>query len=841
MILKFNKVGMFLFLLLIGLTVVSAADVTSDDATPTDIQDVVEETNIQKEVNVDNTLTKETKTVKQDKVISESVTIDENNVNDYTNQNWTVADGVTITGTNGVTLNDVSITVGDNVQLKDLTITTTNSNTLINAVGKSNLIIEDGTFTMTNTNYDNRRTIGIDLTNANTVSVTGTTITVNAPSQSQWQYESGGWVYHMDVSAILVDGASSVTLQDNTVSIAKSGAYVSGSSMPAITVRNGASYVDVLDNTISASGAQYVYGVMMNDGVTHINIKRNSVTSTGELYVAGIDASTTNDTVVSGNTITATSTYVNVPMYDGDESLAYGIICDEGNNLTNNTRNKICSNTITISANVTYGIEMYRGVNNMICSNTITSNGHRAMGVSIAFTNYTNIVNNVIRTTKTGDDYQYFYEEITPSNNGIKFTNQSNNNVIQGNDVFTTSVGDSVVKSVNITNATENTIQYNYLWISNAVGSYSFGSQTIVADTGNTIVGDNKNIVLYQCTCGCMSNNQDSLDFLSVNDKTLKADDDVIVITSANMATYGYDRMVLYQLSKAAANGKTVIFSQDFPRNIIYVFSDYVNCTVKEIPLNTMTFGYSGGNYTIDGLYAPNTSIHIQNQASGTITNSVIKTLNLDGVGNTIISNNTIITNNIYNISSENAIITDNYVIGYDSNNVITGNNRFTTEGTVENNNPISGDYVLNETNYNTLFNEDNTLKDTVSGTIIVVGNITTPVIINNPVNIITAPSPGKYTYYDGTTVDIEYGLSDVIFAQGSSYSNITGAQIGNIKINDNGITVSNSNITGKVTVSASSAIIKDNNIIGENWYLLSFHFLYQTKIENLFMYLLFG
>ena len=104
-----------------------------------------------------------------------------------------------------------------------------------------------------------------------------------------------------------------------------------------------------------------------------------------------------------------------------------------------------------------------------------------------------------------------------------------------------------------------------------------------------------------------------------------------------------------------------------------------------------------------------------------------------------------------------------------------------------------------------------------VSGTIAVVTNITTPITITNPVNIITAPSPGKYTYYDGTTVDIEYGISDVTFAQGSAGSNITNAVVGNIKVNDNQISIINNTVDGKITVSASTTTIKDNNIIGEN------------------------
>ena len=836
MILKFNKVGMFLFLLLIGLTVVSAADVSIDDATPTDIQDVVEETNIQKEVNVDNTLTKETKTVKQDApiVISNDVTIDSNNVGTYTNKNWTVEDNVVVTGTSGVTLSDVSITVGDNVQLKNLEITTTNSNTLINAIGKSNLVVEDGIFTMTNTNYDNRRTIGIDLTNAHYASVTGTTLTVNAPSQPQWQEdEPYQWVYHMDVSAILVDGADHVTIEDNTVSIDKSGAYVPSSSMPAITVRNGASYVDVIHNTISSSGAQYVYCIMMNDGVSHINIKRNTVTSTGQLYVAGIDASTANDAIVSGNTITATSTYVDIPMFNGDESLAYGIISSTGVGV--NTNNKICNNTVSVTGNVTYGIEMYRGVNNMICSNRIDSNGHLAMGVAVGFTNTTNIVNNNITTTKTGSGNQSFYTDILPCNAGMQFTNQSNNNHVQGNRIMVNAPGDSNARSVNMTNDTDNNVSDNSLGRQTYVGVFDVGISTALYDSGNTF-GNGVSIVLYECDCGCMGTTPSSPDSIMGNPKNAKFDEeeDILVINNENYATYGevpFYSANMYQLNKAnSVSGKTLIFSQDFNYNLIYVFANSGVKSVKEIPLNTATFCFVGNDnqanpvyMTLDGLYAPNTLVFFQSAGVPIIHNSVIGGLQVL-VDNAVVTNSTIVGEVIgvypfYGRTQHNITLTDNYMVLYNATEVKVGNNATTSiDGTFENNTPtFTVDHVLNETNYNTLFNNDNTLKDTVSGTILVIGNITKPMIINSPVNIATAPSPGKYTYNDGTIVDIEYQIANITFAEGSVGSNITEAAIGDIKINDNQITLSDSNITGKITVSASGTTIKNNNIIGEN------------------------
>ena len=856
---RINKLLLFVMILFIGLTVVSAADVMSDDDASMDIQQVTDNTNIDKQVSVettDNTV-KNYKNVKNDEnpnpvSITSDVTIDNNNIDTYNNKNWTVAQGVTVTGTTGVSLSDVAIEVaGDYVTFDGLTISTTDcANYIINAEDVTNLTIKNSVLTLTNNNDDD--TIAVKLKDTINTKIYNTVFDVNAPSKGMsWgsypdpeNPEEDIYYSIPSVAVILADSSVNVNVTDNIIDIDKSGAYADYSTMPAIVFRNQTNSSYINENVITASGAKYVYGVMVTDGANYLTIKNNTVTSTGEIYVAGIDASTCNDSIVSKNIVTATSTYVNVPMTVGyDESLAYGIISNV-NNRTINTRNKICNNSISVTANVTYGIEMYRGYQNMICSNRITSNAHMAMGVAVGFTNSTYIVNNYIRTTKTADGFSPFISDIKPTNAGIHLTNQSNDNYIIGNDVYVVAIGDTAARSVNITNDTGNLVVNNSLSYHVQVDEYNYGSMTGYFDSGNTI-GQNFNLEPYQCSCGCMATNVNSHSSLDSSSKTVKGDDeeDILVINNDNYSSYGrvQDPPGMYQLNKYnSVAGKTIVFAPDFKYKMIYAFAYSGFKAIKELPINTTQLSVIGMDdndnpmiFEFDGLYAPDAMLFFQAGATAHVYNSYFATANL-AAKNAILINNTIIGNGVYQRYSQygDDIITNNYIVNITSNK--GGNDAVNVNGTVENNIPTTQiDYVLNKTNYNTLFNSDNTLKDTISGTILIANNITNPITINTPVNIIAAPSPGKYTYYDGTTVDCEYLINDITFAQGSTGSNITNAIINNININDNQITISNNAINGKVTVNtATDTTVKDNNIIGDSAFIELIN-AEKTTIEN--------
>ena len=512
-----KKITLFVMILIVGLTVVSAADIVEDDDVTTTVEPAqTEQTTNDVSTNVE-TLQKE-KTIKTQPnpvTISNNVTITTTNINNYNFKNWTVCTGVTVNADDGVSLTDVAINVaGNNVTLDGLTITTTDaSNYIVNAADITNLTVKNSALTISNTGaYDD--TFGIYLKDVTNALIENSTITVNAPSRGMnWgSYTEGEGddaytVYYSmpSVGAIVVDSSDNINITANTIDIDKSGNYTSYSTMPAIIFRNMTNNSYITENVISASGAQYVYGIMVADGANNLLIKNNTVASTGELYVAGIDASTANNTKVCKNIITAHSHYISVYKGDGDESLAYGIISDE--RTTQGVNNTICSNLIDVEGNVIYGIEVYRGCENIVCSNNITGYGSIAMGIALAHTNSSLIVNNIINITGNNTGYSYFYEEVTPVNTGIILTNQSNNNLIQGNNITLTAINDSsVARAINITNDTLNNVTGNYVRVNydeNGAWSSEDYEFVIQADEGNDVADDNDGVILYSCNCCC--------------------------------------------------------------------------------------------------------------------------------------------------------------------------------------------------------------------------------------------------------------------------------------------------------------------------------------------------
>ena len=581
---EFKKIALFAMILLLGLTVVTAADLTDDDSAV-----AVETPQVEQQVNTepiaqdvqteqDNNLQDEEPS--NDVVISSDVTIDSSNVNDYNNKKWTVNQGVTVTGTSGVPLSNVAIKVaGNQVTLKDLQITSQDiSDYIINVTSVNNFRIDNSQLTISNVN--NIPTMGIYIKDADTAIINGTTLTVNAPAQAQHWYNTTpvDWYSVLEVSGVYSDHSNNVKLENSTITITNTTSNLVGTTMPAVTVKNNSNVVSIKNNTISSTGAQYVYGVMMNDLATNVDIINNTVSVSGLYYVAGIDASTASNSKVSKNKVTAISENATT-FPDGYESLAYGIISDTYS--SGNTGNHICQNNITISAIVCYGVEMYRGMNNFICSNKIVAEGIRVMGVALAHSTNNKIINNNMTLTGYLGSYHPFYEEITPVNAGIIFTNQSNGNWIQGNDIQIDGNGDLNTAAINLQNSTTATINGNYLKAVNETDYY--GNEAIKVDSlcSNMNIGTNNGVVLYDCDCGCMSNNNNNGDgetesinqpntFYKTNTQNIKKESDnipTVIINDENYAEYGK-----YQ-SKFNAFVFTLTKQFESETNIIYNFT----------------------------------------------------------------------------------------------------------------------------------------------------------------------------------------------------------------------------------------------------------------------------
>ena len=808
-----NKKNIFIFvlILLVGMTAVSAADIADDDTTTAATIETpqVEQTNTEPIAQQEVQEIQKEKTLKEDsneelpvpRVIDSDLTIDDDNFADFNNVNWTVNGQVTVNGA-GYQFTNVAINVvGDYVTLNNLKITTNNDTKLIDATGVKNLTITNSILNLRNEGTSsNNQAIGIDLTNTENITISSTTLQVEAPSQTQQWYNTTpeDWYSVLEVSAILINNADNVTINQNTIRIINTTEKVVNSTMPAITIKNGTENINVTFNDIYATGAHFVYGVMMNDGVTNAAIKNNTVTCVGPLYVAGIDASTATDSVVSGNLINPQSTgQATYNPDNSEESLAYGIISNTY--ITGNQNNRICKNTINPQANVIYAIEVYRGNNITVCSNHINEwyNAVKSIGVAFAFTNNSKIINNFIRVDGTTGTTHSFYEEIAPVNTGVILTNQSNNNLIQGNDIRVTAMGDAAARSVNITNDTGNTVTDNRLEYQVNEG-ISVGSETALVESGNTI-SNSVTPVLYPCDCGCMSTENQNMGItefkrISVK-KSLKKDlpdnlpDDVTIIDDSNISTYAmvmdWNPVISFYSANAIRN-KKIIFNISMDKNISFTGLSSANCTILGDYSNvsrTITIG--GAN--IDNFYGPKvTLLQVYN-----LTNSVIGSVANFYGRNNIAENNTIINNNLGTslaINSYDVNTKNNYIVRINGNTV-----QFSKGLRIngDNNTPTYDDgYALNNSNYDTYFDETNTLKSEYADSVLfATETITKPVIINSKVTLSALRDVG--------------GFYSVTFIEGSDYSLVEDATINKLTLNG----------VNKVNVNHNTLLADDSSI----------------------------
>jgi len=318
-------------------------------------------------------------------------------------------------------------------------------------------------------------------------------------------------------------------------------------------------------------------------------------------------------------------------------------------------------------------------------------------------------------------------------------------------------------------------------------------------------------------------------------------------ITDKDINSYGTLIDGIYTLSNETSNKAFIINAS----NISTVINNY-GSRIYALSSNIHTYiaNYMDDQtYKIENLYAPNTTVIINRPLN--ITNSIIKQLIVNTsaniTNNTIINklNNTIISNNPLN----DTLIKDNYLICYNKDNIIYGDDTINLmNGIITNNGPnLEGINYLTNENYHTLFNEDNTLKENINGTIVALENITNPIIINKAITLITAPNIntnysivnnlhshsgknppedflGQYIYchtFDAEYYKINgplYAYSNITFINGSENSNITNIIAQNIEINTNNITIENSSLYGKIILNNSNNTNMINNtLFGHN------------------------
>jgi len=761
---KLNKLSLFVLILFVGLTVVSAADVVDDATVAVDVPQV-EQTNevqndvAQQDVQEDNNLDE----TSNDISITEDVVITSENVNSYTNKNWTVESDVTVTGTDGVTLNDVAINVAGNyVTLNNLDITTSagHANYIVNAIGRNNLTVTNSALTITNTNNEN--TFGIYLKDVTGALIQNVELTVNAPSKAMnWNNYTIGegddaqtvWYSVPSVGAIVSDSSKNLDITNNTIAISASTPYQSGSTMPAIILRNQTNSSNVNDNTITASGSTYNYAIMCNDNVNNLDITENRITVTGQVYTAGIDASTSQGSNVNYNNITATTTNT-IGLASNQEALAYGIILATTNQ---NSNNHVQYNNINLIANVGYGIENYMGTNNHIEYNNITINAKRGLGIATNASNNNQYNHNKINITCNQESINNYYETIPAQNVGIIVINGSSN-----------TISDNQV-NITETSVNENPTSTAYAIILDENSEENNGSNNqLIVYLNNVIISSH---LLKDEGSNSVTYNSITVNSLNENKyKSIKRDDEIII----NDDNYlDYDSTGGSMLQLGINNGSYFITLRRTDINQIRLTSGSNNLNLRvDIPNIKCLILFSISNINITSSNNPSVLIAVQRCSDVTVKDSTFLECVSAGNTNFELVNTTIISQN-----------DKTYIMSH-------------TQGRI---------YGIT-TYYNSYFNTNtHMLLDSISeGSTLILWKIpgndfTDPMVINKPINLISL---------DNAICD-----ADITFVSGSEGSNITGLTInGNLYINTSNINVKNNTINKAVIIKDASDVVVEEN-----------------------------
>ncbi|MEE1118170.1 beta strand repeat-containing protein, partial [Methanosphaera sp.] len=749
----------FLVLLFITIGAVSATDVSDDSTVVAD--------DVPTAYSTEEAISYETST-SSDNSPDTRTTINDNSV-------VTVGDNEVIDG-NGSTFTNTSFKVtGNNVVLSNFCVDNNDfASSVIDATGVNNLTIANVCLTTTNTDGI---TFGIDFTNTTNSIIRDSTITVNAPSQAQiWKNDTGYWYSTLPVSAILMDGSQNIAVTQNTIGITNTTESYQGTTMPAVTVKNNAQNINITNNDISASGANYVYGVMMNDVVSNVKVLNNNVTVTGPLYVAGIDASTSTQSTISDNKIVVSSSNPTGIYYNGTESLAYGVIL--ATYTAGNSQNTVNGNNITLDGNVAYGIENIYGTDNNINNNQITITAKRGLGIATHTSNNNHYDNNNIVINCNQDSINNFYEMVTPTNVGIiilnSTDNQINNNYIKINETSTTNTTYAIILDEN---TTRNTGSNNELYVYNTNGLIKSGENAILNE------GNRNNIQVTNYQLKSLSKKYSQY---------LKSDSDEIVWTIVDKETTGTQTVI--NLSSNSYVNQYVLFDlKDTSVNRIHWLTP-TNVVIKIINANNF-YGIrlNKGNSTIVDSYLPNAVL---------------------GVGRADVE------------------IKDSTFLDFDYYNPSTGTITFNNTTFLAINKtlsyPLSGsDQYLNNKLYTDFFDEStNILLDSVDVDSIIVrdttieGTFTQPMIINKPINI---------TSFNNATWN-----GDITFVSGSEGSNLTDMILnGTVYINTTNIGLYNNTINkGVVLTDSSQSIIEDNTFNTEDVAITLVNTI-QTNIQN--------
>ena len=541
---------------------------------------------------------------------------------------------------NNVTINNVEFIHQTNTATKVIDVTT----------GASDVLIDNVDITLTK-NVD-VTTMAVSISdNADNVVVKDSNIVVNAVAQTLWHQDGeDNWYDELMVSGITVDRASNVDVHNTTVKMFNTtDTVLSGTTMPAVTVKNTANNVKLYNNTLNSTGATYVYGVMCNDFVSAINITDNKVNVTGEIYTAGIDASTTINSHVTCNKVFANSTNHEGFGYR-QEALAYGVVLATYQD--GNSNNNVSFNVISLVANVGYGIENYMGSNNKVDFNNVTIDAKRGLGIATNASSGNYYRNNKINITCNQDAINVFDESIPAQNVGIILINGSSNTISNNHINITETSTTTTTFAIKLDELSEeNAVTNNELYVYNTNGLTKSGNSGVLNQGADNLINANYPNV--------------EANSFNQNIKQIKADGETIIINDDNIANYGQTNGAIWMIYlNPPANAHVIIDPNSDVGSIVVQLIGVIDVQVT----SKNVYSIKSGNTIVD-TYLPYCNIEPGRAGMGfTIINSVFLTSSSP-------SDVTLVNSTILTLNNSIAYDVSNYGTYFDSNSNILSNN----------------------------------------------------------------------------------------------------------------------------------------------------------------------
>jgi hypothetical protein len=454
-----------LFTLLVAVSTVSATDDIDDTTvitdTPADVaSDVVSEQNSASDnniVNTENNYEKETPSRGATSSITTTHSVSVSSLNDLSSIDddttydiisdltlgtitATNKQNVIFTSTTGAKLTNSAFALsGTNLQISNLEFENTNTNNPITITGSTNVIINNNIIKNRRETYGD--TFGIYVATSNYVTVTGNTVNVTSYPQGMNWFGPNYLYGAPTVSGIQINNTNYTDVTYNTVGVNSTltSAAFTYSTFDGIVVINNSQNDNINYNTIYVNGSEYIYGIALSYYVSNMNINYNYITVNGTNHVAGIQAASTTNSKIKGNTIVGNCTATSGTTAS-QEAFAYGIVLSTElyqSPTCETYENEVKSNDISLNSTIAYGIQLNNADYNNVSTNIVHTYGNVTMGIGMYNSSYNNIKNNdLVITGETRTLDSDIYDAIYPETTGIKINETSSNNDITGNYIY---------------------------------------------------------------------------------------------------------------------------------------------------------------------------------------------------------------------------------------------------------------------------------------------------------------------------------------------------------------------------------------------------------------------